>query len=117
MQDLISLTEKERFTMAANSRTQGANARQINWEEAERKSPQRTGSWLPLDTLDEDDPIFAGTPQLRAMPTSGNVAVPQPRRQQEVAPTKANQTRAATTAQTQAKPGPLEAVVSTGAVA
>lgn len=103
--------------MASNPRTQGANARQINWEEAERKSPQRTGSWLPLDALDEDDPIFAGTPQLRAMPAPGNIAVAQPRRQQEVAPTRAHQTRAASAAQPQAKPGPLEMVVSTRAVA
>src|SRR5437868_1079004 len=103
--------------MAANTRTQGANARQINWEEAERQSPQRTGSWLPLDALDEDDPIYAGTPQLRAMPApSRQIAAGQPRRDGPVAPTRAHPARTASAAQPQPKANPLDKVVSARAV-
>jgi FG-GAP repeat len=101
--------------MATNARTQGANARQINWEEADRKSSQRTGSWMPLDALDDDDPIYSGTPQLHSMPApSRQIAVPQAPRRQEVAPTRPQPTRAA---QPDARPNPLEKVVPTKAVA
>jgi hypothetical protein len=104
--------------MAANTRTQGANARQTNWEEADRQSPQRTGSWLPLDALDDDDPIYAGTPQLRSMPApSRQIAVPQRRRPEEMAPTRPQRARSDASAQPQAKASPLDRVVPTRVVA
>lgn len=87
--------------MAANTRTQGANARQLNWDEQERPSRQHTGSWLPLDDLD-DDPIFSGAPQLHAMPAANPAAAPTTRRQlfapvrraqEEVTPTRPQPTR------------------------
>ncbi|MEO8287732.1 MAG: hypothetical protein ABI670_14990 [Chloroflexota bacterium] len=106
--------------MAINARTQGANARQINWDDlADRPSPQRTGSWLPLDDLD-DDPIYAATPQLQSMPApSRQIAMPQPqrRRQEEIAPTRPQPTRAARAAQPATKANPLDRVVPTKAVA
>jgi hypothetical protein len=53
--------------MAKYTRTQGANARAQSWEDLEEgQRDGRTGSWLPLDTLDEG--LYVGTPQLRAMP-------------------------------------------------
>jgi hypothetical protein len=104
--------------MATKAQTQGANARQIEWDERDRKSPQRTGSWLPLDALTEDDPIYAGTPQLQSVPSpSRQIAMPQPTRRQEVAPTRPQLARAGQAAQTGARPNPLDRVVSTRAVA
>jgi hypothetical protein len=104
--------------MATNARTQGANARQIDWEESDRQSTQRTGSWVPLDALTEDDPIYAGTPQLQSVPSHGRqVALPQRARQQEVAPTRPQMASAGLATQARAKPNPLDRVVSTRAVA
>lgn len=56
----------------AFARTSGANARTQEWDEADQKGKTK-GNWLPLEALDDDE-IYAGTPQLRAMPT----ARPQP---------------------------------------
>ncbi len=104
--------------MASNARTQGANARQIEWDESDRRPPQRTGSWLPLDALTDDDPIYAGTAQLQSVASPGRqIAVPQPNRRQDVAPTRPQPTRAGQAAQTGARPNPLDRVVSTRAVA
>ena len=100
--------------MATNGRTQGANARQIDWDEADRQSPQRTGTWLPLDALDDDDPIYAGTPQLRAMPTpSRQIAMPQRSRADGIAPTRPQQqSRAAAMPSQKERANPLETMVS-----
>lgn len=65
----------------AQTRTQGANARMQSWDEMEEAAaPQRTGSWLPLDAL-TDEAVYAGTPQLRSMPTTRRqVFAPAPQR-------------------------------------
>jgi hypothetical protein len=90
-----------------NARTQGANARQVDWDQEQNRSPRRTGSWLPLDTLDEDDHIYAATPQLQAVAAPGRqVAGPRRTAQQEVAPTRA-----------QPRVNPLDKAVSTRTVA
>jgi hypothetical protein len=105
--------------MATNARTQGANARQIDWDEAERQTPQRTGTWLPLDALDDDDPIYAGTPQLRSMPApSRQIAMPQRSRAQEIAPTRPQQqARPAAAPRQRESANPLGTVVSARTVA
>jgi len=54
----------------AYARSNGANAQ--SWEGAEEKSKTR-GNWLPLEALNDEE-VYAGTPQLRAMPA----ARPQP---------------------------------------
>lgn len=61
----------------AQSRTQGANARQISWEEAAgAPAAPRRNNWLPLDAL--DDEMYAATPQLQAMPNTRRQAAPPP---------------------------------------
>jgi hypothetical protein len=52
----------------ANTRTQGANARALSWEEAAGLPGPRKNNWLPLDVL--DDEAYAGGPQLQAMPNN-----------------------------------------------
>ena len=62
----------------AQTRTQGANARQLSWDEAAgapAPAPRRN-NWLPLDAL--DDEMYAATPQLQAMPNTRRQAGPQP---------------------------------------
>lgn len=93
--------------MAGNARTQGANARQIDWDQEPNRAPRRTGSWLPLDALDEDDHIYAATPQLQAVAApSRQIAVPRRTSPQEVAPTRP-----------QTRVSPLDKAVSTRSVA
>jgi len=104
--------------MAGNARTQGANARQIEWDESDRRPPKRTGSWLPLEALTDDDPIYAGTAQLQSVASpSRQIAIPQPGRGKDVAPTRPQPTRAGQASQTGVRPNPLDRAVSTRAVA
>src|SRR5690348_1631603 len=60
--------------MATNSRSYGANARQLDWDD-NSQDRGRTGSWMPLDGLDDD--LFT-SPQLHAVAVAP--AIPQPRR-------------------------------------
>ena len=53
----------------AFARTNGANARSLDWEGAEEKSGKTRGNWLPLDALNDEE-IYAGTPQLHAHPAA-----------------------------------------------
>jgi hypothetical protein len=57
------------------TRSHGANARSYDWGRPHEEDEPRTGHWLPLDAL-TDEELFEGTPQLHAMPA------PAPRRQQ-----------------------------------
>jgi hypothetical protein len=61
--------------MATNTRAYGANARQLDWDD-NSQDRGRTGSWMPLDGLDDD--LFAA-PQLHAVAAAAP-AIPQPRR-------------------------------------
>ena len=55
--------------MANYTRSNGANARAAGWDEfAEERVSDRTGSWLPLDVLDET--TYEAGPQLHAVPTA-----------------------------------------------
>ena len=69
--------------MANYTRTTGANARAQSWDDFEEAQPRvdRTGSWLPLDTLEEE--AYVPGPQLRAMPQH---TVSAPARRQPTAP-------------------------------
>jgi hypothetical protein len=60
--------------MATNTRSYGANARQLDWDD-NSQDRGRTGSWMPLDGLDDD--MFT-SPQLHAVAVAP--AIPQPRR-------------------------------------
>ncbi len=60
--------------MATNTRSYGANARQLDWDD-NSQDRGRTGSWMPLDGLDDD--LFT-SPQLHAVAVAP--AIPQPRR-------------------------------------
>lgn len=51
--------------MASNTRSNGANARRMDWDDEEQQGAQRTGSWMPLDGLDDD--LFSAGPALRPM--------------------------------------------------
>ncbi|MEA2574798.1 MAG: hypothetical protein QOH93_2096 [Chloroflexia bacterium] len=53
----------------ANTRTRGANAEAISWEEAAGLPGPRKNNWLPLDAL-SDEEVYARGPQLQAMPNS-----------------------------------------------
>ena len=84
--------------MANYTRTNGANARAQKWDDfAEGENPKRTGSWLPLDTLDEQ--TYEAGPQLRAMPSApaaprrGLFPAKQRPQQAPVQPTRAHPTR------------------------
>lgn len=50
-----------------NTRSYGANARQVDWEDESRSQGQKRGqkAWMPLDGL--DDELFGAAPQLRAV--------------------------------------------------
>lgn len=113
--------------MATNSRSYGANARQIDWdEELDRQdSTGRTGSWMPLDGLDDD--LFAAGPQLRAMsqaqapaaPLRREIALPWRREKVEerVAPTRPQPTANGRQAQQRvAQPARVEKTVEARAV-
>ena len=75
--------------MAVNTRSHGANARQIDWDQEEQAHRGRTGTWLPLDAL-SDEQLYAGTPQLHAVPAAPPRRGPfgPARRQEEIAPTR-----------------------------
>jgi hypothetical protein len=75
--------------MAVNTRSHGANARQIDWDQDEQAQRGRTGTWLPLDAL-SDEQLYAGTPQLQAIPAAPPRRSPfgPSRRQEEIAPTR-----------------------------
>jgi hypothetical protein len=60
--------------MATNTRSYGANARQLDWDD-NSQDRGRTGSWMPLDGLDDD--LFT-SPQLHAVAVAP--AISQPRR-------------------------------------
>jgi hypothetical protein len=63
--------------MANYTRSHGANARSQDWEDFEEdQGAQRTGSWLPLETL-KDEVYFPG-PALRAMPATARPGRAQP---------------------------------------
>jgi hypothetical protein len=53
----------------ANTRTQGANARALSWEEAAGLPGPRKNNWLPLDALNDEE-VYAGGPQLQSMPNT-----------------------------------------------
>lgn len=53
--------------MAKYTRSNGANARSQDWDEYDEPQTRRTGTWLPLEAL--DDELFVGGPQLQPMPT------------------------------------------------
>jgi hypothetical protein len=52
---------------SAYARSSGANARAIDWDAEDHAQPSRKGrgNWLPLDALDRDDDVYAGTPRLQ----------------------------------------------------
>src|SRR5215210_5629335 len=52
--------------MSNYTRSNGANARAQDWDEYDGAQPRRTGTWLPLDAL--DDELFVGGPQLQSVP-------------------------------------------------
>ncbi len=61
--------------MATNARSNGANARQVDWDnESDR---QKTGAWMPLDGL--DDELFTAVPQLRAVAQVQAPPAPRPK--------------------------------------
>lgn len=87
--------------MPSNTRSYGATARQMEWED-ESLSQGRGGSssWMPLDGL-ADDELFSGGPQLKAMAhvaapvaRSAEIALPWRREKHDerVAPTKPQHT-------------------------
>lgn len=92
--------------MATNTRSHGANARQIDWADSrDRRGHEQAPGWMPLDDLDDDEMVYAGTPRLQAMaapaaPTRRHPAQPT-RAQEQVAPTRRHRTSE------QASPGPL----------
>ena len=51
----------------SNTRSYGANARQMEWEDENQSQGQKRGGqgWMPLDGIDDD--LFGTGPQLRAM--------------------------------------------------
>ncbi len=53
----------------ANTRTRGANAEAISWEEAAGLPGPRKNNWLPLDALNDED-VYTRGPQLQAMPNN-----------------------------------------------
>lgn len=53
----------------ANTRTRGANAEALSWEEAAGLPGPRKNNWLPLDALNDEE-AYAGRPQLQAMPNA-----------------------------------------------
>ncbi|HEX8218348.1 MAG TPA: hypothetical protein VF914_03940 [Chloroflexia bacterium] len=53
----------------ANTRTRGANAQALSWEEAAGLPGPRKNNWLPLDAL-ADEEVYAGGPQLQSMPNT-----------------------------------------------
>src|SRR5690348_1080202 len=88
--------------MASFTRSRGANAQMPNWDELlEDERPQSTGSWLPLNALEDE---FAAPPLRQVAP---------PRRQQpaqqEMRPTAQYPTRAPARQQTQAQAAPRPA--------
>ena len=106
--------------MASNTRTHGANARQIDWAERDRRGQEQAPGWLPLDDLDDDEMLYAGTPRLRTMAAPAPAHAPATRRhpvqptraQEQIAPTRQHRTRE------QSAPGPLSLkVVQARAVA
>lgn len=96
--------------MANYTRTHGANARAQEWDDLfEDARPDRTGSWLPLEAL-EDEGYVAG-PQLRAIPTTRRGPLgPQELPPEEHRPTARHQTR-------QAQPQPVRQQQRTAAPA
>jgi hypothetical protein len=87
--------------MATNTRTHGANARQIDWSDRdrrERRDYEQAPGWMPLDDLDDDEMVYAGTPRLQAMappaaPTRRHPVQPT-RAQEQIAPTRQHRTQA-----------------------
>ncbi|MDQ5825150.1 MAG: hypothetical protein M3441_13225 [Chloroflexota bacterium] len=53
----------------ANTRTRGANAEALSWEEAAGLPGPRKNNWLPLDAL-SDEEVYTRGPQLQAMPNN-----------------------------------------------
>jgi hypothetical protein len=96
--------------MATNTRTHGANARQVDW--AERDRLDRRGGhdsapgWLPLDDLEDDEMLYSGTPRLHTIaapaPTTRRHPAQPTRAQEQIAPTRPHRT-----VREQSAPGPL----------
>src|SRR5438067_1624090 len=61
--------------MATNTRSYGANARQIDWDD--QQDAGRNGAWMPLDGLEEE--LFTAGPQLHAVATASAPAIAHPR--------------------------------------
>ncbi len=53
----------------ANTRTRGANAEALSWEEAAGLPGPRKNNWLPLDAL-SDEEVYTRGPQLQAVPNN-----------------------------------------------
>src|SRR5215212_7219216 len=69
--------------MANHTRSHGANARAQDWDDFEDEgAAQHTGSWLPLEAL--EDELYFPAPDLRAMPTRGQPGRMQPATQHTV---------------------------------
>lgn len=97
--------------MATNfTRSHGANARAQSWEDFDEENrDQRTGSWLPLETLDEEG--YVATPQLRAMPAGKRQILAPAQAAGQIRPTTAHpalapQRQRATHESTQTRPVP-----------
>src|SRR6478672_9931121 len=75
-------------TMATNTRSYGANARQLDWDD-NSQDRSRTGSWMPLDGLDDD--LFT-SPQLQAVAVAPVIS--QPRRSAPSLPWRREEARA-----------------------
>ena len=111
--------------MATNTRSYGANARRIDWDDdmEAQGGAGHTGSWMPLDGL--DDELFAAGPPLRAVaqaapaPAAREIALPwrREKREERVAPTRPQPTAAPQQAgQRAASPARAEKVVEARAV-
>jgi hypothetical protein len=106
--------------MPNNTRSYGANARQMDWDDdmEAQGGAGRTGSWMPLDGL--DDELFAAGPQLRAVAQAAPAAPALPwrreKREERIAPTRPQPATQRQTAQRAAAPARAEKVVEARAV-
>src|SRR6187402_1849853 len=100
----------EECKVANNTRSYGANARQMEWEEESQGQKRGGKGWMPLDGLDDD--LFGAGPQLRAMAQAavpartGEISLPWKRetREERVAVTRPQPTVQRQVAQTQVQP-------------
>lgn len=96
----------------SNTRSHGANARQMEWEDDSQSQKRGGQGWMPLDGLDDD--LFGGGPQLRPMPAgpvaqvarTAEIALPWKRetKEERIAVTRPQPTVQRQAAQTMAQP-------------